>query len=102
MTEHKFGNIGLRVMKGIELLDSRIETEGWRKKIHLKSLQTMSMNDCPLAQIFGTYHRGKDYLGLTEDAATKLGFQAISARDNAYFEEHTALTAKWQELVPAT
>lgn len=100
LTENTFGNIGLRVMEGIQLLDQR--AEGWRGKINIKTLRTDSAADCPLAQIFGSYELGCANLRFNQEVAAEYGFQATSFDADEMHKEHEVLTKKWKELVPAT
>ncbi len=62
-------------------------------------------NKCPLAQVFGDYHKGRKILGIAathadnhEDArlrTAELGFCGLTDGEENYMQEYVLLNAEW-------
>lgn len=80
------------VARGVELLDSRFAN--WRKVIDLDKLDMLSLDNCVLGQLFGSYSNGVSALwfaGYHSDWANEHGFDTCA--------EYGELTRVWKDAV---
>lgn len=100
-----------RAAAGAKLLDEHVPQ--WRTMVTMQ-LDQMSIDDCVLAQVFrhqGVYHGGLEHLGLTEDDATKYGFNVygdvsflerpaeVEMFSDEYYARYRMLTEAWTALL---
>src|SRR2546423_13097651 len=60
---------------GVALLDEH--APDWAEAIDVDTLTMSEGNRCVLGQLFGSYEKGCDVLGIYEDAPERCGFNAI-------------------------
>lgn len=85
------------VTRGAALLDSKEPT--WRSLIDVPSLDMGIDDSCVLGQVYATFDRGLDALGIhrDQDKGERYGFYSPSDRD--YGAEYLTLTALWIEEI---
>lgn len=87
-----------RVQAGVRMLDQKLGST-WRKNINLERFNLMNTRCCMLGQLFGSYSRGVQALGLTGDyEAVACGFES----KNWTFEEFGELTREWKLVVASS
>jgi hypothetical protein len=64
-----------RVIAGAQLLDERYPDSGWRDQIDLKKLNIGHGGECIGGQLYGTYEKALENLGITDDQAIGFGLQ---------------------------
>lgn len=91
-------SIAEKVQNGSNLLD-RVRP-GWRDEIDLDTLDIGSLDCCVMGQLYGSYTRGLDALGLTGKATAhgfSLGMGLIREFPaGAWKEKYEVLTDEWK------
>lgn len=81
------------VADGVALLDQH--NEGWWADVDLATLRMTSHIDCVLGQLYGSYDRGRDALGIEYGCGDLYGFDTYQ---HGMFD---TLDVMWAEIIQA-
>ena len=88
-----------RVANGVKLLNK--EVPNWRKKINLKTFDANDPQKCVLAQVFGDYYNGVNFLGLppsdSYDPEKSHGFWPENAQTDP--NDAKNLNKEWKRVI---
>jgi hypothetical protein len=91
-----------KVRRGVELLDSHPNAEGWRDKIDPDKLNLADSCGCVLGQTFGWFDDGIDALGLEYGESSLYGFMIT---DEGFYNrrrlaaQYGWLTRAWRKVL---
>lgn len=86
----QMATVAERVDKGIRLLDEN--APGWRKSINLDALHLGSLENCVLAQVYGTFGNGLTTLDIHGDPARDCGFDWYPRSHDEHTSDDTVIS----------
>jgi hypothetical protein len=89
----------LSVYDGATFLDN--VNPGWYREIDTGNMDVSDEGgDCPLRQLYGSYTKGVDTLGITSERAVELGFNVVASPVAEFtYEQFSRRTEEWVKAV---